>query len=368
MRILHINCNYLGTTLHQCMIEHLDKLGIDNTVYVPTYDKSNAVIKPNTNVCVSQCFNKWDRVCFDYKQNKIIKDIQSKIDVSRYDCIHAYTLFTDGNCARILSKKYNIPYVVAVRNTDVNAFFKYMLHLRQRGNKILQDASRVFFLSESYKNQVLIHYVKKELQEKVLNKTDVIPNGLDDFWFNNRFFKRQSRNIDNNMIKLIYAGRIDKNKNITTTQKAVDLLRSEGYEATLTVIGRIDDKNVYKQIKKHEFTRTLPVMSKEELLKQYRQHDIFIMPSITESFGLVYVEALSQGLPIIYTKGQGFDRQIKDSFIGYDVEAKNPLEIKEKIISIIKHGCCTNNVDLSKYRWDYITKDYVKIYEAAICY
>lgn len=367
MRILHINCNYLGTTLHQCMVENLDKLGIDNTVYVPTYDVTNAVIKPNTNVCVSQCFNKWDRVCFDYKQHKIIKDIQNKIEIKKYDCIHAYTLFTDGNCARVLSKKYNIPYVVAVRNTDVNAFFKYMLNLRPRGNRILQDANRVFFLSESYKKQVLFHYVRKELQEKVLEKTNVIPNGMDDFWFNNIFFARQPRKIDDNRIKLIYAGRIDKNKNITTTQKAVDLLRLEGYEATLTVIGRIDDKNVYKEIKKHKFTKILPVMSKEDLLKQYRQHDIFVMPSITESFGLVYIEALSQGLPIIYSKGQGFDKQIKNSFIGYDVEAKNHVEIKEKIISIMKLGCCIKNVDLRKYRWDYITKDYFKIYEEVIC-
>ena len=53
MRILHINCNYIGTTLHQLMIEHLDALGYDNQVFVPTYDKNIAVIKPNDNVYVS---------------------------------------------------------------------------------------------------------------------------------------------------------------------------------------------------------------------------------------------------------------------------------------------------------------------------
>ena len=41
------------------------------------------------------------------------------------------------------------------------------------------------------------------------------------------------------------------------------------------------------------------------------------MPSITETFGLVYGEALSQGLLIIYTKGQGFDGQIKEKLAGY---------------------------------------------------
>ena len=58
MRILHINCNYIGTNLHQLMIEKLDKMGIENEVFVPTYDKSISVIKPNKNVYVSECFSK----------------------------------------------------------------------------------------------------------------------------------------------------------------------------------------------------------------------------------------------------------------------------------------------------------------------
>ena len=68
--------------------------------------------------------------------------------------VHAYTLFTDGNCARALSKKYGIPYGVAVRNTDVNNFFKMMPHLRGRGIKIMLGAKAVFFLSEAYREQV----------------------------------------------------------------------------------------------------------------------------------------------------------------------------------------------------------------------
>ena len=68
MRILHINCNYIGTALHQIMIEHLGKFGFENQVYVPTYNSKSAVITPNANVCISECFRKWDRIIFDYKQ------------------------------------------------------------------------------------------------------------------------------------------------------------------------------------------------------------------------------------------------------------------------------------------------------------
>ena len=51
MRILHINCNYIGTNLHQLMIEKLDKMGIENEVFVPTYDKSISV-KSQTKMCM----------------------------------------------------------------------------------------------------------------------------------------------------------------------------------------------------------------------------------------------------------------------------------------------------------------------------
>ena len=64
MKVLHINCNYIGTTLHQKMIEALEKQGISNDVFVPTYDKHSSVITVNENVTVSECFNKIDRLIF----------------------------------------------------------------------------------------------------------------------------------------------------------------------------------------------------------------------------------------------------------------------------------------------------------------
>ena len=43
----------------------------------------------------------------------------------------------------------------------------------------------------------------------------------------------------------------------------------------------------------------------------YRENDIYVMPSIIETFGLVYAEAMSQGLPVIYTRGQGLIDNLK---------------------------------------------------------
>lgn len=363
MRVLHINCNYIGTTLHQLMIEKLDQLGIDNQVFVPTYDKHMAVIRPNSNVCVCECFKKWDRIAFDYKQQKIQRALERNISVTDFDVIHAYTLFTDGNCARNLSKKYKIPYVVAVRNTDVNDFFRLMPHLRGRGVQIMRDAAAVFFLSDSYQRQVFEKYIPQKYQKEIREKTQVIPNGIDEFWFENKC--EDAKYLDKNAVKLVYAGRIDKNKNIRTTQNAMKILRKQGIETTLTVVGKVQDQKEFKRIQEDVHTTCLPAMSKEELINVYRASDIFVMPSFTESFGLVYAEAMSQGLPVIYSKGQGFDGQFPEGVAGFHVECHNAKACAGAIEKIamnyqtISRNCILNT---EKYQWRAICKQYKKLY------
>lgn len=365
MRVLHVNCNYIGTTLHQLMIEYLDALGYSNQVFVPTYDKNLAVIEPNENVCLCECFHKWDRLIFDYKQKKIRNEIESNINIAEFELIHAYTLFTDGNCARKLSLKYGIPYIVAVRNTDVNDFFRLMPHLRKRGVQIMRDAAAVFFLSEAYRKQVFEKYIPKEYWTEIENKTHIIPNGIDAFWLEN--IPGVNKLINNNSIKLIYAGRIDRNKNIPTTQKAMEILRKQGYEITLSIVGKIQDEKEFRHIEKNPFTTYYPAMPKEKLIELYRSSDIFVMPSFTESFGLVYAEAMSQNLPVIYTKGQGFDNQFDEGVVGYHVEANNPEDVADGIKRIIdNYSEIQKNVVRSarEFSWTRLVAKYDEIYKA----
>ena len=366
MQILHINTNYLGTTLHQTMIEHLDKLGVQSSVFVAICKTDKAVIKPNSNVCVSCCYNNIDRYIFDLKQFKIIHSIKEFYDVSTFDCIHAYTLFTDGNAAMKLAKKYNKPFVVAVRNTEVNIFFSKMFYLRNRGVKIMRAAKKIFFLSEAYRKQVFEKYVPHKYYDELYAKTIVIPNGIDDFWFNNPP-TNENREI-HNPVRLIYAGKIDKNKNIPTIQKAIKILKNKGFDATLTVIGKIIDQSEFEKIKNDPRITYLEAMPKEKLIEQYRKHDIFVMPSFTESFGLVYAEALSQGLPVVYSKGQGFDGQFGEGVVGYHCDAHNALDVAaaiEKIVTDYEKRKTNCDASALKFKWSDICEKYKCVYEKA---
>src|SRR5699024_6672924 len=159
---------------------------------------------------------------------------------------------------------------------------------------------------------VIDNYIDLKYKEYIQSISKVIPNGVDKFWLLNM----NNKNIDykNNSINIVYVGSIDKNKNIIATIKAIDILITKGYDIRFDIIGngkyikkirKLIDNN-RKYIKLHGYK------SKEDILSIYRKSDIFVMPSKHETFGLVYVEALTQGIPIIYTKKQGFDGFFED--------------------------------------------------------
>ena len=237
-------------------------------------------------------------------------------------------------------------------------------HLRRRGVEIMADAAAVFFLSEAYRTQVFDKYIPEDYRERIGGKTYIIPNGIDDFWFRNP--PETEKLLDKKPIRLVYAGRIDKNKNIPTIQKAMELLRSDGCETALTVVGRVADKGEFQKIQKDTCTRCLPAMPKEKLIQVYRESDIFVMPSFTESFGLVYAEAMSQGLPVIYSKGQGFDGQFPEGTVGYAVCADDPGDVAAGIRRVVDAypEIQRNTVSSAKaFQWEKIIQNYHGVYQ-----
>ncbi len=363
MNILHINTNYLGNALHQNMIVTMNKKGISSTVFVPTYEGSQRVINPDDNVIVSACFNKWDRVNFYSKQKKILKSLKASCNVRDFDIVHAYTVFTDGNVAYNLHKEYGIPYVVAVRNTDINTFFKYMVYLRKRGIEILKNASAVFFLSSVYKKRLFDKYINNADARIIESKSYIMPNGIDDFWLENLYTNKEF--LKDDVVKVACVGSVEHNKNMLSVAKALNLLKEQGKKVSLSIAGRIKEQNVYDSLMKFDFVKYMGVLPKEKLIDVYRENDVFALTSFNESFGMVYVEAMSQGLPVIYTKGEGFDGQFADGKAGYSSSPSDIIEISNKILTAYnnKQSIYYNSVKLvSGFSWTSIVKKYISIY------
>lgn len=317
------------------------------------------------NVFQDRCFNSFDRLLFFKKQKRIINAIERQVEENKPDLLHAHFLFTNGYACMRIGHKHKIPYIVAVRNTDLNVFFKHMFFLRNTGIEVLLNAEKIVFISSSYKNSILSKYIPQKYKDEINEKSIVIPNGIDKFWLINATLKN---NIDKE-IHLLTVGSINRNKNQLTVVKAAELLISKGYKVRYTVIGKVEDKVIHKELMKRNFVVYIENQPKEKLINYYRKSNIFVMPSKTETFGLVYAEAMSQGLPVIYTRGQGFDNQFDEGEVGYSVNFSSIEEIACRTIDIIHNykemsKNCLEKVD--KFNWDKITNKYIELYKECI--
>jgi glycosyltransferase involved in cell wall biosynthesis len=365
MKILHINSYFSGSGFYKNLYEKQKRDGLEIDVYVPVpVNMQDNHLKLGDYINVRKNHGKYDRLFFHIKHSKIYNDIIKEYAVKDYSIIHAHSLFSNGYIALKLKKEYGVPYIVAVRNTDINVFFKYMVHLRKLGVEILEEAQKVILLSKPYMDLVIDKYVPERLKKEISDKMIIIPNGIDDFWLNNKAVPKSCHK--ENDLRLIYVGAIDRNKNILTTIKAIEILRKKGFNVNFTIVGRIADKQIYQKLAGLTYVNYLGIKPKEELINIYRENDIFVMPSITETFGLVYPEAMSQGLPVIYTRGQGFDGHFKEGEVGYSVNCHDEAEIALKILDIannyeeISERCIKA---VSKFNWSMLESCYRQIYE-----
>ena len=368
--VLQIANGYFSNQLFYNLFQNLEDKGINNHVYVPMNKNDSQAPKTEDiplGICVSKRFSDIDRILFFRKQYIMFKDVENRMNLNEIELCHAHTVFANGYIAYKLKQKYNIPYVVAVRNTDINVFFKNMIHLRNIGLRILSNATAVIFLSKSYKDQLFKKYIPSKLKDIIEQKSFIIPNGIDDFWHDNAYYDKKYESvlerIRRKQIKLIYAGVIDNNKNLELSCEAVEQLKKRGWKVEFSVVGRIKEHKVYDSIK-DKVVYMQPV-SKDKLIDLYRAADIFIMPSHTESFGLVYAEAMSQGLPVVYTIGQGFDEQFPEGTVGYHVNSRSIEDLVctvEKIAHEYERISRNTLVEFKRYQWKCIANDYLKIY------
>lgn len=371
MKVLQIANDFCGSTVHTQLFRKLDNKGVEQIVYNPIRRKSddgrNFFEGGKTDIIYSNVIKPYHKYLYHLKRHSLFRDMKNKIKFNDINICHAATLFSDGGLAYDLYKKYNIPYIVAVRNTDVNGFMGFLPHTWIDGIKILLHAKKIVFISVSLKEKFCKHIIIRPILNKIRDKIIVIPNGIDDFYLDNIYDGVRDEN------KIIYIGDFTNNKNVVRLCNAVMKLRKEeGYKDTvLTIVG--GGKNSNNKVEQiitsypDAFNFVGKVYDKEKLCNLLRSNSLFAMPSIHETFGLVYIEALSQNLPVIYTRGQGIDG-LFDKSAGISVNPKST----EEIYSAIKNILCfrdkyfNTNIDFNRFRWDNIAEQYVRLYNDCI--
>lgn len=357
MRVLQL-ISYYNDNFYHDMMKEMISAGIDVRVCFPRKKGSDISADMEEFVDTFEAFDSADRFLFSLKERKILTRIISLYKSDGFSIIHAHTLFSDGYLAYRLNKIFGIPYIVAIRAADVNVFFKYRLNLRKIGRDILKGAERVIFISENYRNKVLNNYVNGADRIALNKKSMVIPNGIDKFFLSNPY-DRNRRSVQS--AKLLTVGFIYPRKNQLTVAKSINVKNIENY----TVIGKILKKSYADKIFNIPNVNHKNFMNKSELIKEYRNSDIYVMPSIHETFGLTYIEAMTQGLPVIYSKGQGIDGFFNNGEIGFAVNPKSITDIQEKVGWIINDydRMAKNCVDRAKqFSWKNVINEYKLIY------
>ncbi len=371
MKVLHLSNDFAGSTVHAELYQRLDAEGVSQIIYCPVRHPNlmgrNAFEGENTEIIYSPILKKIHRLLFHLKISTLVKDVEKKMDLSKVELVHATTLFSDGAVALQLKKKYGIPYVVAVRNTDINVFMRYMPHLWNVHRQVIREAEKVIFISPNLQRRVTRHWTLKGLTELLDQKGVVIANGLNDYWLENRCITpaRQSHSV-------CYVGKFDSNKNVLRLMDVVLRLRADIPDLTLHLVGGggENEQRVIQLV--HQFPDCLichgPIYDKPLLQSIYQQCSVFAMPSKKETFGLVYLEALSQGLRVLYTRGEGIDG-LFEKRVGEAVNPYSEKEIEAALSRLLRQPDAYNTLyanDFEPFRWESIAHRYSEIYHHII--
>lgn len=282
-----------------------------------------------------------------------------------YNLLHSHNWFSGGGACYLLKKKIGLKYVITIRNTDIYYVWKLYPWFRGYGTNILKNATKIICPTPSIAMQL-----KKILCEDYIvveKKISIVPSGISKFWFD----KKEAKKKPNKVYKFLFVGELSYNKNI---HGVIFGLNSMLKKDVLTIVGGHRNKfsnKLYafylKLIKlftgyKIDF---LGELKDRKLLKNlFENADIFIMISKKETFGLTYIEAISQGLPIIFPKNQGVDGFFKEGEVGYSFEKyRNSLkDIIEKIKLNYKNISKNAIIKSTEFSWDSIFLNYSNIY------
>jgi len=219
-----------------------------------------------------------------------------------------------------------------------------------------------------------------ELKENGVTGTEikVWPKGVDTEMFNPSKASSEMRSRlmgpSPKKLLLVYVGRLSQEKGLESLVPVMEDERIRG-KAHLALVG---DGPIREKLEKETFAQLADCVSfhgfitGEELAKVYASCDVFMMPSETETQGLVTVEAMASGLPAIGAKARGNCFTIKDGVTGFLYKPGDTEEIIQDVLTLLespetlKKYAKTAREDAEQYGWTKATTGLVGIYNDVI--
>jgi glycosyltransferase involved in cell wall biosynthesis len=211
--------------------------------------------------------------------------------------IHIGTEGPIGLAARVYCKLNKIPYTTGYHTK----FPEYLWKLLRIPHFITYSYLKIFH-NDSKAILVPSHSCKEELNKKGFNQVEVWTRGVSKNLISDKPIRKSK------FPKIIYVGRVSKEKNLEVLCELQDKFE-------ITIVG---EGPILKKLKlKYPKVNFLGYRFGSELADIYKRHDVFCFPSKTDTFGIVMIEALANGLPIAAYKVTGPIDIVEEGVTGY---------------------------------------------------
>jgi len=276
------------------------------------------------------------------------------------DMIHiqAISIAIPGLLSKIFLKK---PYIVWGRGSDVYLPDKFT---KLTSKMVLNNASAVIALNEDMKIKMSNICKKDEIV--------ILPNGIELEKFKDIYLMEQES------IKktIIFVGTLKSVKGVKYLIKAMKIITEKSPDTSLLIVGDGQEKEkletLVQELNLQNSIRFAGKVTNEQIPKYMAQADLFVLPSLSEGFPLVVVEAMASGLPIVTTNVRGLPEIVQNGENGFNVEPKNPEDLAEKILLILESKDLRekmskkNLIKANEYTWDRVVDELIKVYISAL--
>lgn len=239
-----------------------------------------------------------------------------------------------------------IIWLFKILNPDKKIIIHYHMDVKQKNllYRLLSLAEEIIKKSLFKKSNLIISasldYIKngqmKKIYEKYPQKFIEIP-----FSINTEEFKPKD-NIENKDKTILFVGGLDKAhyfKGVNILLQAAALIKNIEFKLKLIGSGDLleDFKKIAQDLKISDKTIFLGKVNKEELIKNYQEAKVLVLPSINnnEAFGIVLIEAMACGTPVIASNLPGVRSVFENNKSGLLIEPGNINDLKNKLEIIL---------------------------------
>ena len=264
-----------------------------------------------------------------------VKDFRACLEIYRlckqngYDIVHTHSS-KPGVVGRIGATFAHVPFVI--HTVHGLSFTKFTPPLKYAAYFVFEMIASFFCTKITSVNKYYLRFFK------LFNrKTEAVYNGIN---FNELEERRVEKKEDVQHIRLLFVGRLDRQKNILTILKAFKRTHDRQENITFTVVG---DGEFYGDCKKYIEENGLESCVfmegwKSDPVPYYCNSDIFVSSSLYEAFGLMFLEASYFNLPILASNVEGIPEVVLDGRTGLLNEPNDIEKLAEHIILLANNS------------------------------